>query len=61
MPHPEFEAAGWGGQDGVFSIDEDLGVLFGGHLVDEQIIFSYRGGVMGNEALVPVKQFFAIG
>ncbi len=60
LSHPNAEAVGRGGEDGIFGVNQDLGVLFGGHLADEKIVVADGSRVMGNESFIPVKQLFTI-
>lgn len=46
LSRPQVEGAGWRGEDGVFGVDEHLGVLLGGRLVDEEVVVTHGGGVM---------------
>ena len=61
MSHPEVETARGRGEDGVFGVNQHLGVFLGGRLVDEEVVFADRGGIVRDEALVPVEQLLAVG
>ena len=60
LPHPLAEAARRGGEDGVVGVNQHLGILFGGHLADEEVVVANGGGVVRSEAFVSVKQLLAI-
>lgn len=60
LSHPQVEVAGRGGVDDIVGVNQHLGVLFGGHLVDKQVVVAYRGGIVRGKTFVSVKQLLTI-
>ena len=61
FPGPSAETARWCAGDGILGVDLDFGVFLGGHLTDENVVFTGGHAVMRSKAFVAEEQPLAVG